>query len=348
MRDLHSSELTSLPTEEARRHLDLRREGTALVLGGLEALGLSYTGTGGWHLAACRTTDGCLGFVNTATGCALATQLAVGDALLDALTVPEQGPGQVASGAAAWTSPDVGEPQRLTLPSGWVQLLVDVRRLDVDPATLPLDELAPRMVAWCLPTVYGRRGRPGWARLDGLEATLPTDAWPFTKAQRSRCAEVGAPWFVELLDRLEPSSPSSGAGTSAWPFTAVANDLLRDRGVAFVAALAGVEGSALPELGARLGRQAHDKAQPVLHALQAWAEEGDQSPGEPVAELPKRWHPVIQALARTVVAELLDALVEDEAVRHLEARLLEAYAGAGHVEVDLPAHVPSTGERVTG
>lgn len=319
MRDLHSSALPN--SAEGRRQDQLRKEGTRLVLGVLQLLGLSYEGTGGWHLVACCTPNSRLGFVNTTRGLALETELVVTDELLEALTVPEQGSGQVASGAAAWSSPDLGGPKRATVPRSWVQLLVDVRTGTTEPAMLSMAEVNPRMVGWCLPTVYGRRGMPGGARLDG-EGTLlrvPTDEWPFTREQAERCIKVGAPWFSSLLDRMgePPQRPD-------WVFIEAAQAELAKQ-VGLVAVLARVEGTMLPVLAERLGSMAQHRTQLAYDAIRALQDDGRT----------EDWQTVLEAVARTIVAEMLEPFLYG--VKPLLERLLEAYAGEeGHVAVDIP------------
>jgi hypothetical protein len=177
----------------------LRDEGAAAVRGALAALGLRYTGTGGWHLVPCVTPIGLLGLVDTARGMAVCTDLTLRPLVIEALTVPAQGTGQVASGAAAWTAPDAGAPRRAAVPEGWVQLLVDVRE-DVADGVRPAQvHSQARVAVWGLPTCYGPRGRPGPVSLDRQREDRSAASWPWDPERTARVRALGLPWLDALI-----------------------------------------------------------------------------------------------------------------------------------------------------
>jgi hypothetical protein len=108
--------------DEATRQLKLREAGAAKVRGVLKAAGKVYTDTSGWWIVPFITTNKEIAFVNIAHGVAVASNVQLDEDTIEALTVPDQGEGVKASGAAVWTSPDAGVGFKAKSPPGWVQL----------------------------------------------------------------------------------------------------------------------------------------------------------------------------------------------------------------------------------
>uniref|UniRef100_UPI003F496990 helix-turn-helix transcriptional regulator n=1 Tax=Amycolatopsis sp. CA-096443 TaxID=3239919 RepID=UPI003F496990 len=160
------------------------KAGKQLVCDALAALGHSYDGTGGWHILPAVTADRRLGFVNIAAGVAVTTTITVPRAIVAALTVADQKPGPLFSGAAKWAAPDPGEAARAEFPAGWLQLAVDVRH-SAEPVSSPRPiELAAKVTSWCLTTCYGERGEPGAAALDKISPGLARHGKPAVRADR--------------------------------------------------------------------------------------------------------------------------------------------------------------------
>lgn len=206
-RTLHSGELAAygeLPL--ARRQLALRRKGTGLVRAALKALGHEYNGSSGWWITACATPTGTLGLINIAHGVAVETDVCLEAELIEALTIPDQGEGVKASGAAAWTAPDAGEGHRASAPSGWTQLLVDVRKGAGESEQCELDSVSARVVMWGLQTCYGRPGAPGYTLLDGpmyeSKSRQPIQEWPMEWEVRKTIRCIGTTWMDQVARRL--------------------------------------------------------------------------------------------------------------------------------------------------
>jgi hypothetical protein len=214
-RGMHSSELArvygDLPL--AQSQLELRRAANGIVRAALKSLGYEYSGTGGWHIVAC-VTESRLGFVNIAHGIAVETDVSLDSELVEAVTVPDQGTGVKASGAAAWTSPDAGIVQLAddgTLcapakfqgaPEGWTQLLVDVRSDAGDATAVELTNISARVVMWGLRTCYGEPGAPGYTTLDGRDR-LPMHAWPTENHEvRHVMRRYGSKWLDSVARKL--------------------------------------------------------------------------------------------------------------------------------------------------
>ena len=211
-RGLHISDLRRHPSEVARCQLALRMEGTDTVLGVLQTLGYCYRGTGGWWITAYADGQNRLGFVNNAKGIAVITSIVLSPAVVEALTIPNQVPGPQVSGAAAWTSPDVGEARNASAPNGWVQLLVDLRmdargapytaERSVVPPAVPC---TARVIRWGLATCYqGLPGEPGYTALDPApdHPKLPLSDWPCSKEIRRRMAAVADRRLHDLAHTL--------------------------------------------------------------------------------------------------------------------------------------------------
>jgi hypothetical protein len=208
----------------ARRQLELREAGAAIVRGVLRTVGASsygndwtgYSGTSGWHVTAYMTTERQIGFVNMALGNAVLTDATLEAEIAEALTVPQQSEGVLASGAAAWSAPDVGMSQpekdsdgvvRLAAPKkesgpeaprGWVQLVLDLR------GTAEPVPCRAHVCAWGLRTCYeGRRGGPGAQHLDGHQhPPMFARDWPLTSEQITRLRIVGEPILRRMAEHL--------------------------------------------------------------------------------------------------------------------------------------------------
>lgn len=220
-RRMHIADLARGTDPSARRQLALRERGAALVRGILRTVGVSsygadwrgYDGPSGWHVTAYVTPELSVGFVNIAQGVAVATDVQLDLEVAEALTVPEQDEGVLASGAAAWTAPDVGlaqlaqgsdgvmrlGPPKLgpEAPRGWTQLALDLR------GTADAVPCSARVVAWGLHTCYeGRRGEPGAQHFDAPGRRLRADEWPLSGAQRARLRAVGEPMLRRIALQL--------------------------------------------------------------------------------------------------------------------------------------------------
>ncbi len=188
----------------AAEQIRLREEGTRLVLGTLKALGYKYTASNGWWISAFAAPKRSLGFVNTSKGIAVLTDVQLPPDVIEALTIPEQGAGQVASGAAAWTYPDAGEPRHSSAPDGWTQLLVDVRA-SVEGVAVTDVACCAHVIMWGLPTCYdGERGPAGYECLDPLaeKPSIAAEDWPCPTTIRQRLAERAEIWLKETAENL--------------------------------------------------------------------------------------------------------------------------------------------------
>lgn len=225
VRGLHITELRKRTDAIAQRHLALRNAGTDMVLGALQTLGHTYRGSSGWWITAYATPGHTLGLVNNAKGFAVLTDLRLDAAIVEALTVPDQRPGPQASGAAAWTSPDVGEAHHASAPTDWVQLLVDLRvsargePYSPERSTLPpAVSCRARVVRWGLATCYGGEiGKPGYDTLDpGAEGKrLPIEEWPCGDRDiRREMRNAGEAWLGDVMGSL-----SRLAGANLSPHT---------------------------------------------------------------------------------------------------------------------------------
>jgi len=213
---------------EARRQLALRRSGVAAVHGLLRALDLGpWHATAGWHVTAYVTPDATVGLVDVARGVAVeARGVCLADDVIEALTIPEQSAGCLASGAAAWTAPDVGVAElasggrmlagkavetaavrdtgrRPSTPDGWRQLLCDLRGGDgVEPTADP--DVILHTIG--LRTCYGDAGRPARMIDERTASRWPGTAWwPLTRDQRHRCAALRQEWLDGEARRLDPT-----------------------------------------------------------------------------------------------------------------------------------------------
>ena len=237
LRSMHWAEVRRLADggdAAATRHLASCNEGTGLVRGALAALGYRYTGTGGWWISAFAAPSGMLGLVNTAKGIAVETDVALSAEVIMACTTPDQGEGQVSSGAAAWTSPDAGEPHRRSAPDGWVQLLVDVRESVRDGVVTPEMRVAARVIAWGLPTCYdGARGTPGHDALDPEPGAvmIEPEAWPWDSERRERTHRVGVAWLDGLARRMAEMVGIGGPVASALDSRRAEEPTLPDRDI---------------------------------------------------------------------------------------------------------------------
>lgn len=208
-REMHTRDLLR-GDEAAQRHAEIRVRAGARIRGALHAMGVHYRATSGWQTIAMVTPDRRLGFVNTAKGVAVETDLTLSGEAIEALTVPDQGTGPKVSGAAAWSCPDVGEPHHTSAPEGWTQLITDLRD-STDEARrhtaeeLPISDVRPRVVRWGLATCYdGEPGRPGPTHIEpGIhdEHTLAPGDWPYEDRHRAM-VEIGMPWLRGLAARL--------------------------------------------------------------------------------------------------------------------------------------------------
>lgn len=203
-RAMHIGDLTTVWADHdvAKRHVDLRVQAAVTVRAALSALGHEYHATHGWHITAMVTPDGRLGFVNTATGTAVDTDVRLGDDVVTAVTIPDQADGPLASGAVAWAGVDLGESRNASSPAGWRQLLVDVRT-DRSAQPQPTTMTWAAVTWWCLATCYSsglaRYGRPGIACLDDHPgARAPIDDWPMSHEQRERMHAVALRWLRRI------------------------------------------------------------------------------------------------------------------------------------------------------
>lgn len=212
-RTLHAADLESIYRDVpiARDQLQLRRRGTGIVRAALRALGHEYSGSGGWHITAYATDRSKLGFINLAHGVAVETDVQLDTAMVEALTIPEQGEGPKASGAAAWTTPDAGEGRRASAPPGWVQLLVDVRVSASGGKDVSLERVSARVVCWGLRTCYTsypnnepELGHPGYVDLGcDSKRRLPIAEWPMVNADvRREMRAIGAKWLDSVARKL--------------------------------------------------------------------------------------------------------------------------------------------------
>jgi hypothetical protein len=229
-RGLNIVDLKRLEHPIAKRQTQLREVGESLIRGVLRALtGCVFSNTGGWHIAAYVTADGQLGYVNIAHGAAVLTDVRLERQTIEALTIPEQSEGPMFSGAAIYTSPDVGEAHRSEAPRGWTQLVLDLRGED------PVVPCTAHVCAWGLRTCYdennrepngpGRRGEPGVLQLADHNARSLPDGWLIPDAARARMHAAAAPIIQRItLDVAEmaglrdemQAAITSGGLAAAW------------------------------------------------------------------------------------------------------------------------------------
>lgn len=199
-REMHIADLRKLAHPIAQEQVARRERGSLLVRGVLRTVVAAsrggaawegYTGTHGWWITAHVTPEGYVGFVNIAHGVAVATETVLEPELIEALTVPAQKEGVLASGAAAWTAPDAGlGDKEVEAPHGWTQLVLDLR------GVVPAIACVAYVCAWGLRTCYsGRRGVPGEQYLDALPDVplAPPDEWRLTREQLARVRAAGEP-----------------------------------------------------------------------------------------------------------------------------------------------------------
>jgi hypothetical protein len=253
-RGMHDSDLRSVwgGVELAVVQLARRQHGRQIVRGALLACGERHTGTGGWHVLPC-VFDGRVGWVDSARGRAYLSTAELAPELVEALTVPEQPEGAVASGAS-FVPASVAQTSRVQQPAGWTQLLVDVR-VDVQdaPAVEATDGVTAELVAWGLRSCYSEPGAPlgEWgtpereadlpdgllgeirahaqAGLDGIEQALLAQAG-LPEEPGYRTFDDSCPWAVR-----EVTTPSLD-GSETWA-------ALRASGIVRLAAAAGEYGS---------------------------------------------------------------------------------------------------------
>lgn len=211
-RPMHSSDLRNVwgDHQVAQCQLELRASGGAIVRGALKAtVGREYGGTGGWHITAYVTPERRIGFVNIAHGVACLTAAELTAEQIEALTIPEQAPGVLFSGAIAWTAPDAGEGSKASAPPGWTQLVLDIRATaNTEPATEIADASA-RIVMWGLATCYqyegssSKLGAPGFRSLEALSAQRsPISEWPMSRETRGAIADITEQWLDRVARRL--------------------------------------------------------------------------------------------------------------------------------------------------
>lgn len=200
-------EISETAIRLATEALDLRNAAGRRCRGVLAGLGHTYTGSHGWHILAMATARDTIGFVDSAMGVAVETEVSIEPEEIEALTVPEQAEGPVASGAAFWTSPDAGEGHRASAPKGWRQLLVDLRdRKD------PVVRASGRVVAWGLTTCYGSTGQPGPLGLDGRtyahweDGFCDVELWP-DSGNRSEMVRVAGEGLDAIARKLMVQVP---------------------------------------------------------------------------------------------------------------------------------------------
>ncbi len=197
----------------AKRQLELRRAGGAIVRGTLRTMGYVWTGTGGWHIIPMISMDNRIGFVDSARGMAVLTEQTLAPEGREALTTPNQGEGVKASGAAAWSSPDVGEGWRASAPAGWVQLVTDIRtfadKSHSDAYKVDIPQVRWRVHAFGLKTCYsgddaGKAvGFPGLAKLDGgFEMPKWGTVRPMPREAVAALDAVAIPWLIDVCRRL--------------------------------------------------------------------------------------------------------------------------------------------------
>ena len=234
-RTMHSGDLRSLArgkdaagktirrsrvvADEAKKHLARRREGQRIVHSVLSACGLVYTGTAGWHVTAYITPDMTVGLVDIARGIAVeATGVKMSPEIIEALTIPDQAEGCLASGAAAWTSPDAGVAElvatseggrslmlcvtgrRPSAPDGWKQLLVDVRWGGEE--LLPLPDANLRLHSIGYQTCYGDTRRP-CRSIDRTDDRDNPQWWPFDDQQMVRVRAARDEWLRRECRRIK-------------------------------------------------------------------------------------------------------------------------------------------------
>lgn len=259
-RALHTSDLRAVWGDQplAQRQIELRETGGARVRGALVAAGHSYSGTAGWHIIPYVTPAPAreVGYVDTARGRAYLTGVTLDDETIVALTVPGQGPGSQASGAAAWSSPDVGRGGSTEAPDGWVQLAVDIRTHE---RVEKMEPITPRLVAYGLVTCYSRRGAP---------LTDLVSEWPLDEDQRDRVRAIARAWLESTLERLggDPGYPwreepamdvaHAIAGYAETPQPGMVWHALGETGITLVADAAGDDGVQLVGAIARALQQA--------------------------------------------------------------------------------------------
>ena len=204
-RGMHSATLRKTDHPIARRQLQLRETTGAIVRGALAAQGLRFRATQGWNISAFATPDGHVGFVNTATGVAVVTDVEISPEAVEALTVPDQADGPVSSGAAAWSSPDAGESHRASAPAGWRQLIMDLR----DYEEVADIRCTATVVVWGLHTCYSdREGKPerGWPGYQSLSlrttGLIPLEDCPADDDISARIAAIGTAWLDTVAMRL--------------------------------------------------------------------------------------------------------------------------------------------------
>lgn len=308
----------------ADEQMRLRASGRRAVLGALLACGERHTATGGWHVIACATPEGRIGWVDTAKGRAYLSTAALSAEEVVALTVPEQREGAVASGAVHVDARTAGSG-RVETPDSWHQLLVDVRVMGTDDAAS--EGVTAELVCYGLVTCYSHRGAPAagtWERWgeevdEGLQGRVRSLARIRLEAIRDSLGE----------------DPGYGDRSEAWEVAEVCatafgrpDRLLREAGVAQLEEIArthAAHGARVIDACARIlsARLARALA-PVAESL------GDVSGGHPGS-------PMAKGRRREILGHVADGHGEailreaSDAARAATAECVEALYSAGAI-----------------
>jgi hypothetical protein len=162
VRDRPGLVISETAREAARAAMELRGQGHQIVAGTLNVLGYEFSELVNILPYAIPGAAGALslGLVNNSEGIAVATNVALPQDVVDAL-----------SGTCGWEGPSV--PVQWG-PDGWVRIRAEVTGAGLRPV-----KLAASIAWWCLPVTYGEP-IPGWTALHGQywrERAEPQD-WP--------------------------------------------------------------------------------------------------------------------------------------------------------------------------
>jgi hypothetical protein len=111
-----------------QKHLRSRKrvgKVVANIVASLNNRDIPYNTTDFWGIVPMVTPSYMIGLVDITRGCAVKTNIRI--SRIDAFRVAYKSSGIIASNAARYSYPDVGEPHHTTCPEGWKQLFVDVR-----------------------------------------------------------------------------------------------------------------------------------------------------------------------------------------------------------------------------